>query len=100
MSVNAFIPFGRTRAIEPSLWVSTAESSYTKNKEVLDLCNRDGRPGRKRRHTKPGVAPERDVPGGRRLLDSHQLVLPRAQSNLLGVGDLGFPRSEERRVGK
>src|SRR5450759_1282391 len=91
MSVNAFIPFGLARAIEPSLWVSTTECSCTKDKEVLDFCNRHGQPGRERRRTRSGAAPGRDVPGGRFLLDGHQLVLPRAQSDLLGVGDLGFP---------
>src|SRR5450830_1305221 len=91
MSVNAFIPFGLARAIEPSLWVSTTECSCTKDKEVLDFCNRHGQPGRERRRTRSGAAPGKNVPGGKCLLDGHQLVLPRAQSDLLGMGDLGFP---------
>src|SRR5450830_546995 len=85
------MPFGRTRAIEPSSGVSTTECSYTKDRKVLDFYNRHSRPGRERRRTKLGAAPERDVPGEKCLLDSHQIVLPRTQSDLLGVGDLGFP---------
>src|SRR5450756_1811370 len=85
------MPFGRTRAIEPSLWVSITGCSCTKDREVVDFCNRHGRPEKERHHTKFGVVPGRDVPEKRCLLDGHQLVLPRTQSDLLGMGDLGFP---------
>src|SRR5450759_1300238 len=36
------MPFGRTRAIEPSLRVSTTDCSCTKDRKVLGFCNRHG----------------------------------------------------------